>query len=238
MDTNEVACKVSYIVEEFCNHVDHGWSLLEECALRVGHGWDAYGVRTLPLSTAMDVVRYLGVEDISAWELMLAYAVRNSPVGIMTTDKALEVLKTHYPREQFPIGLLAKWPIPACYVSVRDEGVIAEGIQGIVIVPDYTDAKLLIGIEAKGVDGLVPMIVHLDDLAVFEFEPSMAGVLACTDSPVPDAVAIDIITIVTRLADAITQNVDGTVMVEPTVADKVNDVIWGRLLETAPPQVR
>lgn len=228
MEPKQIQCKVSYIRDQLCNQINDGWNLLGRCAREAGDDWPHHDVKTLPLAMTMEIVKYFGLEDISAWELSLAHAVDASPLEIAIDPEIATWLTTAFYEDDddVPVEVLGSWPLPSCYLTASR--VFGAAVDGVFVVPDRTDGILIIGIDCAGV--LLPMIVHLDELCVFGYSATIDALLACTDTPVSDDLAERILTLLMALGQRMMIPSAPEVATEAPLAHRIDEVIWGQLL--------
>jgi hypothetical protein len=227
MHTQDILCKISYISDELCTDVDNGWDILTQLAMETGNQWPSLQVATMPIATAKMFTDTFQVESVSPFEVAIGYSLSVSPVPIEIDPLMSPVFQRDFGDEDVPVDLLATWPIPACYIKA--DGVWGvDAVEGITVVPDHFDGKLLVGIDVNGM--LLPFIVHLDEFCVFEYEPTVERILDCSDGCANNQLARTIITFLLHFASMMGQS-PKDVTTAQSLETRVSDVIWGQLLE-------
>jgi hypothetical protein len=227
MEPNPIQAKIRYILEHFSEQVPNGRTLLDDCAREAGDAWPQHKITTLPLATTMDLVTYLKLCDISAWELSLAYAVDSLPIEVpIEPDLATWLTMSTYDNaDDLPVDALATWPMPSCYLAVPN--LFGPIINGIFVVPDRTDGLIIIGADCG--QAILPMIVHLDELCIFEYPPTFESLLACTDTPVSDDLTEQILALVLALGQRMA-NASPTPNSAAVLAQATDNALWSQLL--------
>ncbi len=227
MHTQDILCKVNYIAEEICTHINNGWDLLTQLAIETGNQWPNLQVATMPIATAKMFTDTFKIESVSPFEIALGYSLSVSPVPIEIDPQMAPVFQEDFGNEDVPVDLLASWPMPACYIKA--DGVWgSEMVKGIAVVPDRCDGKLLVGIDIGGT--LLPFVIHLDEFCVFGYEPTIDGILACTDGCASNELARAIVTFLLRFASML-EHTPNQETSQQSLETRVSDVIWGQLLQ-------